>query len=135
MAYLNWNDSMSVNVPAIDGQHRQLVDLINQLHDAMSQGQGHTVLADIISGLIDYTNLHFAAEEAYFDASAYPGGAEHKAQHEAFVAKATDFKNGFDEGRLMLTLDIMDFLGDWLVDHIQGSDAAYAPFVAPGTAG
>jgi hemerythrin len=130
MAGVAWNDSMAVDVAIIDGQHRRLFDLIGRLHDAMARGEGSTVLGAIIDGLIEYANGHFATEEGYFEASAYPDCTAHKQQHQDFVAKVVDFKNGFDEGRLMLTLDVMDFLGDWLVEHIQGSDASYAPYLS-----
>jgi len=129
MAYIEWSDGLSVRVSAIDRQHKELIRLINNLYDAMNQGQGATVLEEIMVGLIDYTNYHFTTEEGYFEASAYPDSATHKRQHEDFVAKVSEFKQGFDEGRLFLTLDVMSFLGDWLVHHIQGSDASYAPFL------
>jgi hemerythrin len=129
MAYVEWNDSMSVQVAVIDEQHQGLLRLINELHDAMIQGQGATVLGEIVDGLIEYTHTHFNTEEGYFEACDYPNCAVHKQQHRDFVAKVTNFKQGFDEGRLMLTLDVMSFLGDWLVEHIQGSDASYAPFL------
>jgi hemerythrin len=130
MVGAGWNDSMSVNVEVIDQQHQRLFALIARLRDAMSRGEGRTVLCDILDGLVDYANAHFAAEEGYFEASAYPHCDTHRKQHRDFVAKVSEFKRGMDEGRLMLTLDVMDFLGEWLVDHIQGSDAAYAPFLA-----
>lgn len=129
VSYVAWNDGMSVGVRAIDQQHRQLLALINELHEAMTQGQGSTVLRQIVDGLIEYTHGHFTTEESYFEACGYADCAAHKQQHRDFVAKVTDFKQGFDEGRLMLTLDVMSFLGEWLVDHIQGSDASYAPFL------
>lgn len=129
MAYVNWNDGMSVNVAVIDRQHQGLIELINQLHEAMSQGQGSSVLRDIVDGLIQYTAIHFETEERYFRASEYPNRAAHEQEHRDFVEKVTDFKQGFDDGRLMLTLDVMSFLGDWLMNHIQGSDAGYAPFL------
>ncbi|MDP2299758.1 MAG: bacteriohemerythrin, partial [Actinomycetota bacterium] len=80
-------------------------------------------------GLIDYTRTHFATEEAYFDRYGYPEADAHKAQHQDFVGRVEDFKRGFDEGRLFLSLDVMDFLGQWLIEHIQGSDKEYGPFL------
>lgn len=130
MAYLDWNDNLSVNVPVIDGQHRELVRLINRLHDAMTQGQGQRVLGGTVDGLIEYAQIHFRTEERFFDASGYPDSVAHKKEHEDFVVKVTDFKQGFDEGRLMLSLDVMDFLAEWLVKHIQGTDKKYVPFVS-----
>jgi hemerythrin len=118
---------MSVGVPLIDRQHQELLRLTNELHDAMTQGRGNTVLREIVDGLIAYTQTHFTTEEGYFERCDYPDCAAHKQLHRDFVAQVTDFKQGFDEGRLMLTLDVMSFLGDWLVEHIQGSDASYAP--------
>jgi hemerythrin len=130
MAYLDWNDSLSVNVPVIDEQHQELVRLINQLHEAMTQGQGHRVLGETVEGLIEYAQIHFRTEERYFDASDYPDSVAHKKKHEDFVVKVTDFKQGFDEGRLMMSLDVMDFLVDWLVKHIKGTDKTYVPFLS-----
>lgn len=128
MAYVNWNESMSVNHELIDRQHQELLGLINQLHDAMTRGEGAAVLHRIVDGLVEYTEIHFATEERYFEGLPYPDVARHKLEHQDFVEKAVDFKQGFDEGRLMLSLDVMSFLGDWLVEHIQGTDASYKPF-------
>jgi hemerythrin len=129
MAYLNWNENLQVNVPAIDEQHQELIRLINELHDAMAQGRGTQALAGTIESLIDYTRIHFREEERRFESSAYPNTEAHKKQHRDFVDKVTDFQEGFAEGRLMLSLDVMDFLSDWLVKHIQGVDKTYEPYI------
>jgi hemerythrin len=129
VAYVNWNESLSVSVPLIDGQHQQLIGLINHLHEAMTQGQGQTILGEIVEGLVRYTKVHFAAEEALFEASQYSDCVAHKQQHREFVQKVTDFQQGLADGRLMLTLDVMDFLADWLVLHIRGTDTAYVPYL------
>lgn len=129
MRSLEWNESMRVNVASVDQQHQELVRMIGALNDAMAAGASHEVLGQTITGLIDYTRTHFATEEAYFDRYGYPGAGTHKAQHEDFVSRVGDFKRGFDEGRLFLSLDVMDFLGQWLVEHIQGSDKEYGPFL------
>lgn len=130
MAGASWNDSMSVKVEVLDRQHRRLFMMLDRLGDAMSRGEGNSVLQEIVEGLVEYAGVHFATEESYFEASAYPASAAHRREHQDFVVKVNDFKRGLEEGRLMMTLDVMDFLGDWLVDHIQGSDASYSPFLS-----
>ena len=52
----------------------------------------------------------------------------HKAKHSAFVEKVYDFKEEYEAGKLSLTLDVMNFLKDWLKGHIQGEDKKYGPF-------
>jgi hemerythrin len=42
------------------------------------------------------------------------------------VKKVKDFKEGFDDGRMMLSIEIIDFMKDWLLNHIQGSDKKYS---------
>ncbi|MDO8964396.1 MAG: bacteriohemerythrin, partial [Coriobacteriia bacterium] len=96
-------------------------------------GEGRLVLGGIVDGLIEYTHVHFAAEERFFVAYDYPEAAAHKAQHDEFVTKVTDFRGGLDQGRLMLTLEVMDFLSEWLVGHIQGSDREYVPYLRGGS--
>ncbi len=128
MAILNWNDSLSVNVAEIDQQHQQLVKMANKLNNAMRERKAKDVLGEIIDGLIKYAVVHFATEEKYFHQFNYPETAVHEKEHSDFAKTVTEFKQGFDENRLMLSIDIMDFLQDWLITHIKGSDKRYSSF-------
>jgi len=128
MAMIQWNDSFSVKVAEIDQQHKKLVAMINELHDAMKQGKGKNVLGKIINGLISYTATHFKTEEKYFDRFGYPEKDSHKKEHVAFVKKVSEFKDGFEKGKLSLTLEVMNFLSDWLKNHIMGTDKKYSQF-------
>jgi hemerythrin len=128
MALLQWDSSFSVNVVEIDKQHQKLVAMINNLNDAMKQGKGKDALAIIINELFTYAGNHFATEEKYFDKFKYPAATSHKFEHTNFVKKVSEFKNGFDSGKMSLTIEVMNFLKDWLKGHIQGTDKKYGPF-------
>jgi hemerythrin len=128
MALIQWDSSFTVNVAEIDTQHQKLVAMINDLNNAMKQGKGKDILGKIIDELFNYAGSHFATEEKYFDKFGYPAAASHKLEHNNFVKKVSEFKNGFDRGQLALTIEVMNFLKDWLRDHIKGVDKKYGPF-------
>ena len=128
MALLSWKENYSVKVAKIDKEHQKLVGLINELHSAMMERKGKEVLGKIIDELAKYTITHFATEEKYFDKFNYPDTAAHKKEHNDFVAKVSDFQKGFDRGQIMLSMDVMNFLKDWLVNHIQGTDQKYSEY-------
>ena len=114
-------------VEAMDAQHRRLFDLINQLNEAISEGKGRQALSSILNALIDYTGTHFAEEEKLMEEASYPGIADQKQAHRAFVAKVLEFRQGFDSGTAMVGSDLVNFLADWLVKHIGMSDLKYGP--------
>ena len=128
MALVQWSNSLSVNVVEIDKQHHKLVDMINELNDAMRSGKGKDALAKIVNGLIAYTGTHFKTEERYFDQFGYPDASSHKKEHVDFVAKVSEFKDGFAKGKIRLSIEVMNFLSDWLQNHIKGVDKKYGPF-------
>ncbi len=128
MALIQWDSSLSVNVAEIDKEHERLVAMINELNDAMRQGKGRETMAAIIGNLFNYAGNHFMTEEKYFDKFKYPATASHKLEHSRFVKKVSEFKNGFDSGQVALSIEVMNFLKDWLKDHIQVTDKRYAPF-------
>ena len=128
MALIQWNETFSVNVAEIDRQHQQLIGIINELNDAMRRGQGKAVLEKIINGLVNYATTHFITEEKYFDKFGYPEANRHKNEHTDFVIKVSVFKNEFEKGNIALPLQIMDFLNDWLENHIKGADKKFGPF-------
>jgi len=129
MPLITWNQNLSLGVPEVDSQHQQLVNMVNQLHEAMAQGQGKTVLAPVLTGLLHYTRTHFGAEEQLMQRAGYPQLEEHKKQHEEFVRKVADMKNRFEAGETRLTVEMMNFLQNWLVGHIKGTDRKYVPCV------
>ena len=129
MALLNWNDSYSVNIKEIDGQHKKLIEMINTLHDAMKVGKGSQVLGEVLKALIDYTGSHFATEEKYMKLYAYPEYLQHKKEHNLLVMQVLDVQKNLQSGKALLTQEIMSFLKTWLVKHIQGEDKKYGPFL------
>ena len=130
MATIIWNNTLSVGVRQIDEQHQQLIQLINDLNSAMKSGKGKDVLAQTLKGLADYTVNHFKVEEDYFDRFSYPDRFIHKRAHSEFVAKVDGFKASLENGQLALSVQVMTFLSQWLLQHIQGADKKYSTFFA-----
>jgi len=128
MAFIEWKNEYSVNVAEIDEQHRQLVVMINRLHDGMKARQGQSVLKETLADLASYAVGHFGTEEKYFNQFGYPSAPVHKIEHDRFVGKVVQYKKDFDSGKVMMSMDVMDFLKNWLVSHIQGSDKKYSTF-------
>ena len=92
MALMEWSPAFSVKVKKFDDQHKKLVDLVNQLHDAMKAGEGNTMLGVVFQSLVAYTGSHFADEEKMMQANGYPDYAKHKAAHENLVKQVLDLQ-------------------------------------------
>ncbi len=129
MALLNWSDDLSVKVNGLDNQHKKLVDLINDLHNAMKEGKGKEKLGAILNELISYTKYHFSAEEKLMQDKNYPGYRQHKDEHDALTKKVIEFSDQFAAGSVFLSNEVLVFLKDWLVDHIKGTDKKYSPYM------
>jgi len=127
MPFITWEEKYSVGVPRLDDHHKRLIALINELHDAMKQGSDHDVMSDVLKRLVDYTRFHFTAEESAMTKVNYDGYPEQKTEHDAFVKKVAQAQEDFNGGKLMLSLDIMKFLQNWLLHHIQVVDKKYSP--------
>ncbi len=125
MNLFEWKDSYRVDIKSIDDDHQGLFKLINQLFNAMSHGKAKDVLSETLTQLIDYTKTHFRREEMYFSTTNYPGFQEHKLQHELFIEKIVNLKKQFDNGEQQISVELIKFLSDWLINHILISDKKY----------
>lgn len=125
-----WNTSYATGIGSIDAQHQTLFQIGNKLHEAMIEGQGKTVVGPILDRLLRYTAGHFAHEERLMRLHDYPELAAHKAQHDALTRQVLEFQAKFQSGQATMTVQLLHFLKNWLVDHIQGSDRKYTPFLA-----
>jgi hemerythrin len=129
MALIEWKDSYSVKISEVDTQHKKLIGLINELHAAILSGNSKEVLAKILSEIVDYTLSHFATEEKFFDQYEYPESELHKNQHKDLVQQVAALQKKHNDGEKVLTMDVMNFLRDWLQDHIVGCDTKFGPYL------
>lgn len=129
MALITWEENYSVNVKVFDEHHRRLVELINKLNEGMKSGKGNDVLGSILSDLVNYTVFHFNAEEKMFQKYSYVGYLEHQKQHASFTKQAIEMRDNFKSGKVVLSVEVMAFLKDWLIKHICGTDKKYSPFL------
>jgi hemerythrin len=125
----DWSNSYSVGVTSIDAQHQNLFALARELHDAMSAGQGKAAVGKVLDRLIQYTTVHFAHEERLMRLYDYPDAAAHKEQHEALTRRVVKFQEDYHVGRATMTVQLLHFLKDWLIHHIQGTDSKLAPYL------
>jgi hemerythrin len=131
MTLIDWNTARySVQVKQFDDEHEELVRLINDLHSAMKAGKSRDLMGYTLDKLVAYTKTHFANEEAAMARHGYPELASHRKEHVDFTKHVADFQRKFDAGETAVTVDVMEFLRKWLVDHIQKSDRHYGPFFA-----
>jgi hemerythrin len=126
---LIWKNEYSVGVPEMDLQHRKLVDLLNQLEEAMGKGKGKEIIGKILNELVRYTQTHFTNEEFLMLSHKFPELSAHKLEHMKLTQRVLQFKADFDAGKVTLTIPILNFLEDWLVNHIQGVDKVYGKLI------
>ncbi len=128
MAYLEWNETFSVHVREFDDQHREIVSMINGLHDVMEQGTDGAEEVDMIHHLIAYASTHFKAEERYMTQFGFAGYEFHEAEHDRFIEQVLAFQQRLSKGERVIPDELMTFLKGWLIKHILGTDKQYSQF-------
>lgn len=132
MELITWSSKLSVGVIEIDTQHKRLINIINQLDDAMRAEKGSEVLGKVLAELVDYTEYHFNTEEHLMSQRNYVDSPAHKAEHTRFVKTIGDFKKKFDAGDAKISTEIMHFLRDWLTSHIMKTDMKFGRSINSG---
>ncbi|QEP43445.1 hemerythrin [Ectothiorhodospiraceae bacterium BW-2] len=121
---VEWDDELSVGIQEIDEQHKVLVGLVNEMHDAIHEHQGREASIAILVKLVDYTKIHFAVEESLMRIFEYPEYEEHKEQHAALLDEIAIMQEKIDAGGA-ISFQLLHFLKMWLTKHIVDSDKNY----------
>ena len=133
MPLIVWDETYSVNNPEIDDQHKTWIDITNELHDALlsaSLEQLTETAERDLTEMRDYTRYHFTAEEEFMQRAEYPNFPVHKQIHDKFYIHIKEMCSDIEEGKLVLTTDIMKTLKNWLQNHILTEDKKFSDFHA-----
>ena len=129
MALMTWSSKYSVGVQSMDSQHTVLFGILNDLHTAMMKGEASKFAGVLLRKLLSYTKDHFAAEEALMAAAGYTGLAQHRLKHRDLCKQVEEFAARYERGESALNVQLLNFLRDWLTNHIQLEDQKYGPCV------
>ncbi len=129
MAFIEWSDDMSVGVEVLDDDHRVIILLLNELYEAMVEGEGRAAMGFILDSLVNYTTIHFEREEKAFEKTDYPDIEAHKRLHKTLIKQVLDIQEKHNNSIFLMSMEVLDFLKRWLLDHIQGTDKKYEPYL------
>lgn len=127
---VKWDSKWETGIRIIDEQHRMLFDIINDLHKAMKHSREREILERILKNLKMYIFTHFTLEEELMLKVGYDDFANHKKEHSKFIETMNGIASDFEKDQRESSKEILEFLKDWLIYHIQKSDKeGYVPFV------
>lgn len=121
----DWKPEYSVNVKEIDEEHKKLVNLIDKLYHSIYSFKTKEDLGNILNELIEFADYHFSTEEKYFEKYNYENSTEHKKEHRMFEDKVLDISKKFKNNEMEISFELIDFLEDWLLDHLVEQDQKY----------
>ena len=126
---IDWGPKYFIGLKTIDDEHKILVDLINELYVAFGTSNNNKTIKKVLDKLLDYTIYHFGNEEKMFKKFGYKEEEGHHLQHEKFIDKMKQFRNNFQNESMTVSFDLLNFLKDWLLNHILKIDVKYVPFM------
>ncbi len=123
---LQWKEEYEVGVAEIDEQHQKLIDIANRVYELMRNELAldkYDQIVEILQELKEYTVYHFRFEEGLMQKARYKKRFSHKILHQEFLAQveAVDL-SAVDENQDAYLIQIMDFIANWLIEHIIGED-------------
>ena len=134
MALVEMTDALKVGYFAIDEQHKELFDIINELHEAIKEKRKKGDIDMGFTFLDNYIRAHFSLEESLMIKKSYPSIEEHKSQHVYFLDTFNKIKESFNanaEENIWGGLgELEDLLRDWFINHIMTIDKKLGEFVS-----
>ncbi len=133
MEKYKWIEKYSVGVKALDEQHQHFFEMANEI--IKMTGKENVPREDLlvkITDLNDYAIYHFTTEENFFKHYVYPDAKAHIEAHRIYEEKMDKFiaeaeKEGSDTKKM--TIEIAEFAGSWLMNHIMDIDQKYIEFM------
>jgi hemerythrin-like metal-binding protein len=123
VSLIEWKEQFSLGVPAIDFEHRELIELINQLYGSVQQDDADTTAADFLGELYTRITAHFALEEKIMRDARYDEYDDHKEDHERLLDDIRDLMDDYEDG---VYVDLERFgarLDEWFSEHFRTRDA------------
>jgi len=128
MTQQNWGGDLGVGVQEIDAEHELQIGLVRALDTTLGAGSREES-GRLLEQLLDYTRVHFSAEELMMRLHAYPGFGEHEAEHSKLLEQLEEIRKAWQAGQVQPTRELVTALRHWLAEHVQTYDRGLALYL------
>ncbi|MDR0586297.1 MAG: bacteriohemerythrin [Treponema sp.] len=124
---VTWSPTFSVGIKLIDEQHRELLNLTNDLfnHCIGDEAAERAYFEKVIHEAVSYVKIHFSTEEKIMRKTNFSGYLDHKREHDTFVLTVVEQIRTFNEGKKFNLTVFTKFLKNWILTHIALKDKQY----------
>ncbi len=131
---IRWRDDYLTGIDRIDEQHKVLVNTLNEANVRLAARVTRDLLEQITRDLLSYALYHFETEESLMRAYGYPEQADidaeqHLREHRGFSMRVVALRDGLRDGNLVTREELLSFLNNWLINHIQHTDKRLGDFL------
>jgi len=130
MVVVVWDkDKYDVGVKAFNNHHKRLADIINLLHSISDSDNNINHITLVYKELLEYTKYHFSVEEKLMLKYKYENYQVQKLEHQRFIDFLLESYKKFEKDFYIIDLiELIDFLGEWIISHILDEDQKYKEF-------
>jgi hemerythrin len=128
MEQIVWSDNYSVGVELFDEQHKRLIIMLNKMIKDPGATTSSETVSDVLTHMTSYAQEHFKSEEHLMIKHGYPHIEQHKSKHIAFKKKVTELCTATTYGIEAVPQVLLEYLQQWLTQHILNEDMEYKPF-------
>jgi hemerythrin-like metal-binding protein len=124
MTFISWRAEFSLGIPSADAEHKELIELLNEIHDELLRsGAGDSDVHEFLGELYAKISAHFALEEKLMREHSYDGYEDHKADHERLLDEIRDLMDEFEDSNVLDAEAFGKKLEAWFSNHFRTMDA------------
>jgi hemerythrin len=124
-----WDHNFETGLIEVDQQHQRLVKVTNEFGNLLARDEiDSQAIEQIFAELVDYTQYHFKEEETLMSGAAVDQRhcEAHELDHRDFLEEVSLLHQQMATSTEESGKDLFEFLVNWLVCHILGSDMSLA---------
>lgn len=123
-----WRETCRTGIEELDEHHRELFVVTGRMCEDPTADPCREAVLDTLGFLIDFGGRHFPREEALMQEREFPGLEAHRRKHESLVTEVLEFRRRAEDEQAGVETDFVEFLRDWIIDHLLTEDQKYARF-------
>lgn len=128
MTFINWNEDTLVNFEKIDSQHKEMVDVVNELYDKLEELTSKQII-EMMHGLLEDLKFHFFTEEDYMKKYKFHGYISHKLEHDRFIKNFAEFIIKLENDEKEFDTEFLNSFRNWFLNHLELNDKKLGKFM------